>query len=133
MLTTDTFKTTLFFPIMSSANIVLKCAFEKVFTGSTKITKAIHSCLKAKILQLPEVCMLSWSIDCFATKLWSKAKLLWKLTCRRKGFCLLRRADIAQKKDWKIVTDSGTTWRSYQNEVKDFRNKVYVSSPTQYI
>ena len=59
MLTTDTFKTTLFFPIMSSANIVLKCAFEKVFTGSTKITKAIHSCLKAKILQLPEVCMLS--------------------------------------------------------------------------
>ena len=40
---------------------------------------------------------------------------------------LLRRADIAQKKDWKIVTDSGTTWRSYQNEVKDFiTNPIYL-------
>ena len=52
MLATNAFNTTLFFLIMSSADIVLKWAFEKVFSGSTKITKLIHSCLKATILLL---------------------------------------------------------------------------------
>ena len=52
MLTTNAFNKTLFFIIMSSADIVLKWAFEKVFTGSTKITKLTQSCLKATILLL---------------------------------------------------------------------------------
>ena len=32
--------------------MVLKRAFRKVLTGTSKITKAIHSCLKATILVL---------------------------------------------------------------------------------
>ena len=37
---------------------------------------------------------------------------------------LLRSADLAGKKEWKITTDSDTTWRAYQSEVKDIRNKI---------
>ena len=37
---------------------------------------------------------------------------------------LLRSADLAGKKEWKITTDSDTTWRAYQSEVKDIRNQI---------
>lgn len=37
---------------MSYAEIVLKWAFERVLGGATKVTKAVHSCLKATILVL---------------------------------------------------------------------------------
>ena len=37
---------------------------------------------------------------------------------------LLRSADLAGKKEWKITTDSDTTWRAYQSEVKDIRKKI---------
>ena len=37
---------------------------------------------------------------------------------------LLRSVDLAGKKEWKITTDSDTTWRAYQSEMKDIRNKI---------
>ena len=37
---------------LSNADMVLKRAFRKVFTSTSKITKAIPSCLKATILLL---------------------------------------------------------------------------------
>ena len=40
---------------MSYAEIVLKWAFERVLGGATKVTKAVHSCLKATILVLAGV------------------------------------------------------------------------------
>ena len=40
---------------MSNSEIVIKWAFERVFNGNVKLTKAIHSSLKATILVLAGV------------------------------------------------------------------------------
>ena len=40
---------------MSNADIVLKWAFDRLLNGATKVTKAIHSSLKATILVLAGV------------------------------------------------------------------------------
>ena len=40
---------------MTNSEIVIKWAFERVFNGSVKLTKAIHSSLKATILVLAGV------------------------------------------------------------------------------
>ena len=37
---------------------------------------------------------------------------------------LLKSADIAEKKDWKISITNNTTWRAYQKVVKEFRNDI---------
>ena len=139
MLTTNAFNTTLFFTIMSSADIVLKWAFEKVFTGSTKITKLIHSCLKATILLLAGLeVSIAGSMHAVVKHRLLRDKIMEQSEAFVKTYTsdkriplptyvtcnLLRSADIAQKKDCKIAIDSDTTWRSYQNEVKEFRNKV---------
>ena len=141
MLTTNDFNTTLFFIIMSSADIVLKWAFEKVFTGSTKITKLIHSCLKATILLLAGLeVSIAGSMHAVVKHRLLRDKIMEQSEAFVKTYTsdkriplptyvtcnLLRSADIAQKKDWKIAIDSETTWRSYQNEVKDLEIKFYL-------
>ena len=130
---------------LSNAEIVIKWPFDKVFSGSLKTTKAIHSALKA-------IHSASYTILCLAGvevsisgSVYANAKhamLRDKIVEQYEAFIkvhitenqifvppfvttnLLKSADIAEKKDWKISITNNTTWRAYQKVVKEFRNDI---------
>ena len=124
---------------MSNSEIVIKWAFERVFNGSAKPTKAIHSSLKATILVLAGVeVSLSGPMHSqkkqvlLRDKIFEQSKAYISTQMIANGIPvlpyvttnLLKSADIFEKTEWKISTTTDTTWRSYQLEVKDLRNNI---------
>ena len=115
---------------MSNAEVVIKWAFDNVFNGSTKITKAIHTALKSTILVLAGLevsqsgsmhALTKFSL--LRDKILEQADAFIKTHIAGNGVPtqlfvttkLLRSADISMKKEWKISTTAETTWRSYMN------------------
>ena len=124
---------------MTNSEIVIKWAFERVFNGSVKLTKAIHSSLKATILVLAGVeVSLSGPMHSktkqvlLRDKIFEQSKAFINTQMIANGIPvlpyvttnLLKSADIFEKTEWKISTTTDTTWRSYQLEVKDLRNNI---------
>jgi hypothetical protein len=124
---------------MSSSEIVIIWAFENLFKGVSKMTRSIHSCLRATITVLAGI-EVSLSGSMHASLKWILMRD--KIVEQCKAFCskhmkenkidiptfmnpqILCFTDLNMKKPWSVSTTTETTWKSYQTEIKAFKNHI---------